>query len=271
MNIVLFVNKDFEANLAYNLLRKELLNHKVKIYYSESVGKKNSKPKELLQIEFFEKDFLYDNITHIIKQNNIKTEFEFFNDEFKSFEFSKCANVNAPEFIQEIKLFEPDLFISIRFGKIFKDEIIKIPKQGVLNLHSAVLPDYKGIMGTLHNLKDNKSEYGCTLHYIDDSTIDTGEIIAIAKRTVMKERSLLWHIVQLYPMGCDLILDSIQQLQKVDRLSSNRQDMSEGNYFSTPRVEDFQKLRQCGIKNFSSDDYTELLVTYISPALTEYI
>ena len=38
MNIILFLNKDFEANLAYNLLKEELLKHNVKIYYSESVG-----------------------------------------------------------------------------------------------------------------------------------------------------------------------------------------------------------------------------------------
>lgn len=62
MKIILFVNKDFEANLAYNLLKKELTNHNVKIHYSESVGKLISKPKELLQIEILTKNSFTENL-----------------------------------------------------------------------------------------------------------------------------------------------------------------------------------------------------------------
>ncbi len=269
MNILLFINKDFEANLAYNYLKEELRKHKVKIYYSEAVGKKKAKPKELLQIEFFEKEFIYNDLIATIKEHDISTDFEFLNEDFTSFELSKCTAVNTPEFIDEIKKIEPDLFISIRFGKIFKDEIIQLPKQGILNLHSAILPDYKGIMGTLHNLKDNKTEYGCTLHYIDSNTIDTGEIIAIAKRPIEKERSLLWHVVKLYPMGCDLILDSLQKLKTVHRLPSNKQNKSKGNYFSLPKLEDFQQLQHRGIEGFNTEDYKELLAEYISPELRD--
>lgn len=271
MNIILFVNKDFEANLAYNLLKKELLNHNVKIYYSESVGKNNSKPEELLEIEHFEKGYFYGELQDVIKQNDISTDFEFFDENFKSFEITRCTKVNTPEFIEEVKQFEPDLFISIRFGKIFKNEIIKVPKKGILNLHSAILPDYRGIMGTLHNLKDNKSEYGCTLHYIDSGTIDTGQIIRIAKNKALKNRSLFWHIVKLYPIGCELILDSIQKLKNIDRLPSSKQDMTEGDYFSVPQNEDFKKLNSCNINSFSTDDYTELLAEYISPKLTSFL
>lgn len=57
-----------------------------------------------------------------------------------------------------MKDFNPDLFISIRFGKIFKDEIIQVPKFGLINLHSTILPDYRGIMGTLHAIKDKNKK-----------------------------------------------------------------------------------------------------------------
>ena len=74
MKIILFINKDFEANLAYNLLKEELLNHEVKIYYSSSVGKKNTKPKDLLEIEYFEKEFFFKELPKTIK--GIKTSGE---------------------------------------------------------------------------------------------------------------------------------------------------------------------------------------------------
>lgn len=269
MNIILFVNKDLEANLAYNLLKKELLNHNVRIYYSESVGKQSAKPKDLLQIEYYEKDFIYKELIQIIKQNKIETSFEFFSEEFDSFEMSKCTNVNNLPFIDEVAAFEPDLFISIRFAKIFKEDIIKIPKKGILNLHSAILPNYRGIMGTLHNLKDDRKEYGCTLHYISSSGIDTGEIISIAKRAINKEKSLLWHIANLYPMGCELILDSIDKLKTLNQLPIKKQDMTQGNYFSVPTENDFNILKTNGFESFNLKDYVELLVDYISPEIND--
>lgn len=267
MNIILFLNKDFEANLVYNLIKEELLNHNVKIYYSESVGKKNSKPEALLEIEHYEKTYFYGDLQESMQNNKIDTDFEFFNESFSSFPLLKCTNVNSPEFIAEVSAFEPDLFLSIRFGKIFKDGIIGVPKKGILNLHSAILPDYRGIMGTLHNLKEEKPQYGCTLHYIDQGTIDTGQIIDIARLNVDKKRSLLWHVIKLYPVGAQLLLQSIEQLKTTERLPSTEQDMTEGSYFSLPTEHDFEILNTCGIKSFDLKDYAELINEYISPEI----
>lgn len=267
MKIALFLNKDMEANIAYNILKPELIQHDVRIYYSESVGHNDSKPKDLQTIEHYERPHFYS----IVAENchNSKASFEFFDEHFLSFPIKKCTAVNSAEFIQEMKDFGPDLIISIRFGKIFKDEIIAIPKKGVINLHSAILPDYRGIMGTLHNLKDNKPEYGCTLHYIDSAKIDTGQIIQIAKQPVNKDRSLLWHVVQLYPVGCQMILYAIHQLKDSERLDSFAQDMTQGNYFSVPKTEDFMLLNHIGIKSFDIHDYEEIIEQYICPDLNK--
>ena len=264
MNIILFLNKDLEANLTYNLLKEELLKHRVRIYYSESVGKQNAKPKDLLKVEYYEKAYIYEELNPALQQAQIKTSFEFFDADFKTFEIAKCANPNKPEFIEEVKVFEPDLFISIRFAKIFRESIIKVPKKGILNLHSAILPDYRGIFGTLHNLKANKTLYGCTLHYISSRGIDTGEIISIVKKPIEKNRSLLWHVLTLYPLGARLILENIQKLTDLDRLPCLPQDSSEGNYFSVPTAAHFEQLKEFGFNTFNAADYQEFLEKYIS-------
>ena len=269
MNIILFLNKDLEANLTYNLLKGELLKHNTKIYYSESVGKGKAKPKDLIEIEYYEKEFIYNDVVEKIRKEGLDTDFEFFNEDFKSFELAECPNVNSAALIEEVSAFKPDLFISIRFAKIFKEEIIKVPKKGILNLHSAILPDYKGIMGTLHNLKDDRKEYGCTLHYISSSGIDTGEIVAIAKANIQKEKSLLWHIVNLYPFGVKLILDSIQKLKYIDKLPFKEQNRLKGNYFSVPTEDDFTKLKTLEFKTFDEADYIELLRKFITEDLIE--
>jgi methionyl-tRNA formyltransferase len=267
MNIALFLNKDLEANLSYNLLKEELSKHKLRIYYSESVGSAPKKPKDLLLLEYFEQRYFYENVINLIRKKDVKASFMFFDESFTTVPFIKCQNVNSDDFIKEMKDFEPDLFISIRFGKIFKDEIISIPKKGVLNLHSGILPDFRGIMGTLHALKARRKMVGCTLHYIPNSTIDTGTIIGIAKLKVDGNKSLFWHIAHLYPMGCELILKGIKVLVYQDELPAEVPRTDIGNYYSVPTDEDFDQLKNLGFKVISANDYIDFIGQWVSKAL----
>ena len=267
MNIILFLNKDLYANLSYNLLKDVLLNHDVRIYYSESVGNQNKKSTDLLRLEYFEKDFFSSLLEEFIKPNLLNNNFEFFDASFNTPRFKPCADVNSVDFINEIKSFEPDLFISIRFGKIFKDEVIKIPKHGLLNLHSAILPGYRGIMGTLYALRNGAKEIGCTLHTIPNSGIDTGEIIDITKMSVNHNKSLFWHIAKLYPLGCKLISNALSTLSSGNSIISTKQDLNEGNYYSLPSETDFEAIKKIGFDLINTNDYLEVLDEYILPKL----
>lgn len=267
MKIVLFVNKDLESNLAYNLLKEELSKHTFKIYFSAGVGNPSKKPKDLIALEYFEKQFVYDLLEKKLGEQNHNNTFDFFNKKMKNVSFEKCDSIKDPDFLKSLRDFEPDLFISIRFGKIFKGEILSIPKKGILNLHSAILPDYKGILGTLHALKDDQKEIGCTLHYISDNKIDTGEIINIAKLKTQPSKSLFWHVINLYPLGCKMIVDSLRKLETQNRLFCKKQKTDEGKYFSVPTVSDFDKLKEVGFEAFSKQEYVEVLKEWICPEM----
>ena len=68
----------------------------------------------------------------------------------------------------------PDLIVSIRYRRILREPAIAIPRHGVLNLHSGVLPNYPGVMATFWALLAGAAALGCTLHRIVDEGIDTG-------------------------------------------------------------------------------------------------
>jgi|GEM_PF-1207356 methionyl-tRNA formyltransferase len=264
MNIILFVNKDIEANIAYNLLKPELLNHSVQIYYTDSVGNPKDKNADLLKFEYFEKEFVFDKLLSFKTDNQIDNTFEFFDRaDFQSFSIKKCFNVNSQEFIEEVKGFKPNLFISIRFGNIFKDEILSLPNRGTLNLHSGSLPDFRGIMGTLHAIKAGKKNVGCTLHTIPDSGIDTGQIIEKANLHVDYDKSLFWHVVQLYPLGVDLIVKYLKKMNADESFRVYNQNLSIGQYFSVPMESDFSAIRELGMKVFSASDYLGILKEFI--------
>ena len=269
MKIVLFLNKDIEANIAFNRLKSELLNHTVQIYYSDTVGNSDDKPSDLIQLEYFEKGFFFNELPTFINDTKINNTFEFFDNNFKSFPIEKCCNVNSIEFITKMKVFNPDIFISIRFGKIFKDDIIQIPKNGLINLHSAILPDYRGILGTLHAIKDKNNTIGCTLHTIPNCGIDTGEIIEIARLDVNHSKSVFWNIIQLYPLGVEMIIKTLKKIELDYCLKTQEQNLKEGTYFSVPTTNDFEHIKSLGMEIITLKDYQDVLTNFILTDLSE--
>ena len=269
MKIVLFINKDIEANIAFNLLKPELLNHTVQIFYSDGVGNPDNKPSDLVTLEYFEKWFFFNALPTFINDSKITNTFEIFDNNFKSFPIKKCGNVNSIAFINDMKAFNPDVFISIRFGRIFKDDIIQIPKHGLINLHSAILPYFRGILGTLHAIKENNSTMGCTLHTIPNSGIDTGEIIEIAKLDVNFSKSLFWNIIQLYPLGVEMITKTLKKIELDHCLKTQEQNLEEGKYFSLPTANDFEHVKNLGMEIITLKDYQDVLTNFVLNHLSE--
>jgi methionyl-tRNA formyltransferase len=263
LKIALFLNRDLESNLAYNLLKPELTKHSVIIYYTDTVGNDANKPESLTRLEYFEKQYIYQELTQFIEASGIKPSFEFLDDSFSTFPLQKAGNINSETFIDEMSEYNPDLFVSIRFGKIFKDEIIKIPTNGLINLHSGILPNYRGIMGTLHAINNGDEKIGCTLHTIPNGEIDTGEIIEIAETAVNRNKSLFWNIMSLYPIGAELIRKAIVSIEHGERPLSYPQDFSIGKYYSVPTANDFEKLNNNGMEAINLSDYQELITETI--------
>jgi len=69
-----------------------------------------------------------------------------------------------------------DLVFSVLHGPIFERSFINRVKLGILNLHPAPLPYYRGCNGNAHAIINGDKKFGTSLHYVDEG-IDTGPII----------------------------------------------------------------------------------------------
>lgn len=86
------------------------------------------------------------------------------------------SNVNSKNFINEIKKYDCDLFVSMSFNQIFKKTILEIPTLGIINCHAGKLPFYRGRNVLNWVLINDEPEFAVTVHYVDEG-IDTGDII----------------------------------------------------------------------------------------------
>jgi methionyl-tRNA formyltransferase len=71
-----------------------------------------------------------------------------------------------------------DLGISVLFWRRIHEDLISIPKRGIINFHPAPLPEYKGTAGYNVAILEGRDTWATSAHYIDTS-IDTGPIIEV--------------------------------------------------------------------------------------------
>lgn len=141
---------------------------------------------------------------------------------------------NGPEGLAELAASAPDVVVSIRYRRILREAAISIPRHGVINLHSGILPDYAGVMATFWALLAGEAEIGCTLHRIVDAGIDTGPVIGVRRRPAEPAASYLANLLGLYPAGIAEICAAIDHLEAGRAIPARPQDPAGGRYYSTP-------------------------------------
>lgn len=267
MKITILANKDIASNIALNEILPCLSNHEVYVFLSSKVGKSESLPQELQRLKFFEQSLFNELLFPLIKPSSLKSSGEFFSfDGLEKFTHKpiKVLNlINSDEGLALFKETEPDLVVSVRYGSILKSPVISVPKFGVINLHSGILPEYRGVMATFRAMLNEDEKIGTTLHYINDSRIDTGSIIASSSMPIDKNRSYLWHVVALYSDGCKLILNAIKQIAEVGSILCDEQE-GKGNYYSFPTAEELEEFRLKGFKLVDEQDVLTLSKRFLS-------
>ena len=79
------------------------------------------------------------------------------------------------EFIEKLKKYNADLFLVIAFRKLPK-VVWELPKKGTINLHTSLLPEYRGAAPINWVLINGENKTGVTTFFINEK-IDQGDII----------------------------------------------------------------------------------------------
>ena len=246
MRIALLFNQDIHANRALNLLAPQIRQHKLGFFTSSHVGNKQTRHAELEKLYFSEQTLFNEHLFPALEHARKRAAQLTFNQIAEDFNTSivNLDDVNTLSGHAKMRAFKPDLMISIRFGKILKDEAINIPSKGVINLHSGILPNYRGVMATFWALKKNETEIGTTLHWISDSGIDTGRIISISKQKVAST-SYFAQVQSLYEPGVKQIIQAINTLEDGETLPEIA-PTGEEHYYSFPLDGDIDAFLSSG-------------------------
>ena len=71
---------------------------------------------------------------------------------------------------------QPDLIVVVAYGKILPKEVLDIPKYGVINLHSSLLPRFRGAAPINAAIINGDKKSGVSIMYVEEE-LDAGDVI----------------------------------------------------------------------------------------------
>lgn len=162
-------------------------------------------------------------------------------------EISLEKSINTKESVEKIKNFKPDLLVSILGNQIFKEPILELAPKGCINLHTALLPKYRGLMPTFWVMKNKEKFTGVSVFFVDKG-IDSGPII-VQQKIEIGNRTHEKLIKVTKKLGMEAIAESIDLIAK-DQVELIENDVSKKTYFSFPTKEDVTVFKKSGNKFF---------------------
>jgi methionyl-tRNA formyltransferase len=111
--------------------------------------------------------------------------------------------------MEELAEYEADLFVVVAFGQKIPDRLLTMPRYGCVNVHSSLLPKYRGAAPINAAIVHGDSVTGVTTMYMD-SGWDTGDIILQAEETILPRDTAGQLHDRLMIKGAALLAETVQ-------------------------------------------------------------
>ncbi|MCI6056562.1 methionyl-tRNA formyltransferase [Anaerotignum sp.] len=120
--------------------------------------------------------------------------------------------VKEPEFVEQLRSYEPDLIAVTAFGQILSEPILEMPKYGCINVHGSLLPKYRGAAPMQWSIIDGEKVIGITTMYMAKG-LDSGDMLLKAEVEITDEDTFATIHDKMAVTGANLLLDTLDQLE----------------------------------------------------------
>jgi methionyl-tRNA formyltransferase len=120
------------------------------------------------------------------------------------------VKARAPEFVDQLRQLAPDLIVVVAYGQILPQAILDIPKFGCLNVHTSLLPKYRGAAPIQWAIFNGDDETGVTIMRMD-AGLDTGDMIAETRTSIADTDNAQTLHDRLAKLGAELLVRTIPE------------------------------------------------------------
>lgn len=139
-------------------------------------------------------------------------------------------------FVESLAALRPDLGVVAAYGKILTDEVLAIPRLGMLNVHASLLPKYRGAAPVHRAVMAGEVGTGVTIMRVVKA-LDAGPMLAKARHPIGPDDTSDVLERALAELGARLLLEAIDRLE-AGRAVEHPQDDSAATYASRITRED---------------------------------
>lgn len=136
--------------------------------------------------------------------------------------------VRDPEIINQIKELGADVNVVLAFGQILPKELLEMPEYGCVNIHTSLLPAYRGAAPIQWAVIDGLEKTGVTTMLMDEG-IDTGDILMQEEVVLDKKETAGSLYDKLAQVGAGLLVKTLAALE-AGTIVRKKQDHSKANY-----------------------------------------
>lgn len=120
----------------------------------------------------------------------------------------KMRDGEALAIVEELK---PELIVVAAYGKILPEEILNAPKYGSINVHSSILPKYRGAAPINWAILNGEDVTGVTIMYMAKE-LDAGDIILCRETAIDPDEDALTLTTRLADLGADALSEAVNKL-----------------------------------------------------------
>ena len=118
------------------------------------------------------------------------------------------AKARDPQFIESIRALRPELIAVAAFGQILPQSLLEVPPLGCINVHTSLLPRWRGAGPIQWAILSGDRETGVTIMKMD-AGLDTGAILAEERTPVLEEDTAQTLHDRLAQLGARLLVRTI--------------------------------------------------------------
>lgn len=112
-----------------------------------------------------------------------------------------------------IRSLEADAILVAAYGLILPKEVLEAKKYGCINVHTSLLPSYRGASPVQAAILNGETKTGVTIMAMDEG-VDTGDILLQEKVEIEEEENAKTLTEKLSVVASSLILKALTEIEK---------------------------------------------------------
>jgi methionyl-tRNA formyltransferase len=144
--------------------------------------------------------------------------------------------IRAPEALERLREIGPDIIVVVGYGQIIPQAIIDLPRYGIVNVHSSLLPKYRGAAPINWAIANGETATGVTTMRVE-KRLDAGDILLRRGTAISPAETATELAERLAPLGAELLIETLDGLG-AGTIAAEKQNDAEATYAPILKRED---------------------------------